>query len=492
MTLGHALRLVAALVTLVALAACLPIPTTRLDVELPEPEYVLPPEEVRVDYLSLPGYPEPHTPERYNRALYLRYYRGAQPAETIVVLVPGISGGATSLDVFARQLVASSEDLEVWAVDRRSNLLEDRSVFLESLRRGDPMPAYHYYVERAGEEDGFRSLPPERLGFMAYWGLEVHLRDLHAVVRRARAEAKTVILGGHSLGASLASFYAAFDFGEAAPEPGYRHIDGLMLIDGGLGRTGGYGRDNLFAVGPFSLAPTAPELEAGLGNPYFSLGRSPEHYARLEAAALLALMAPDELSPGGFFDFPVTNRAVAGLLLDDHYALATAFSASVGHTVGAAYAGNLTAVILGGLEGVYSRSVVGVAPGYDYVDWARGDPARERTELESVLRAWAMPETNFTEWYFPLRLLLDMSRLDLRLADAPGFVPTRSVRTPTLAVGAGRGLLASLDGFSAYINARPGTPFSAHILPGLTHFDIVMAEHNPLVPLSLLWLAGLP
>jgi hypothetical protein len=41
------------------------------------------------------------------------------------------------------------------------------------------------------------------------------------------------------------------------------------------------------------------------------------------------------------------------------------------------------------------------------------------------------------------------------------------------------------------MNARPEAPFSAYILPGLTHHDIVMAEHNPLVPLSLLWLGGL-
>jgi pimeloyl-ACP methyl ester carboxylesterase len=47
---------------------------------------------------------------------------------------------------------------------------------------------------------------------MRRWGLEVHLRDLHELVKRARKEAKTVVLGGHSLGASLVSFYAAHTF----------------------------------------------------------------------------------------------------------------------------------------------------------------------------------------------------------------------------------------------------------------------------------------
>ena len=40
-----------------------------------------------------------------------------------------------------------------------------------------------------------------------------------------------MILGGHSAGASTAVAYAAWDF---AGHPGYREIDGLVLIDGGL------------------------------------------------------------------------------------------------------------------------------------------------------------------------------------------------------------------------------------------------------------------
>ncbi|MDQ3398239.1 MAG: hypothetical protein M3511_10815 [Deinococcota bacterium] len=478
---------------LLVLPACLPIPDTRQGLELPEPLYQLPPEQVRVDYLTLPGYPEPHTPTRYNRAAYLRYYAGPEPAGTVIVLMPGIFGGAASLDIYARQLVAAGEGLEVWAVDRRANLLEDRAVYLESLRTGNPRLAYDYYVTNAGKEGGFVPLAPQEVPFLAFWGLEVHLHDLDAVVRRARESATRVVLGGHSLGASIVSLYAAYDFGEPGrQEPGYRAIDGLILIDGSLGRTGGYAIDDpSFRIGPLTLIPSIAELEAGLASPYFNwVGRTPYSSARQEAAALLALYDPEGLSPGGLFDFPVTNRAATGLMIDDHYASSTVFSASVGRALHAKVAGNLAAVLLGGWEGVSSQSVVGVAPGYDYVDWERGDKARERTDLDSLLKALAMPEANFTEWYFPVRLLLDLSRLDPRLGEE-GFVPSRTVPTPTLAVGAGRGLVSSLDSFSAYMNARPEAPFSAYILPGLTHHDIVMAEHNPLVPLSLLWLGGL-
>ena len=40
-----------------------------------------------------------------------------------------------------------------------------------------------------------------------------------------------MVLGGHSLGASLTVAYAAWDFNG---KPGYRDLDGLVLIDGGL------------------------------------------------------------------------------------------------------------------------------------------------------------------------------------------------------------------------------------------------------------------
>ena len=62
-------------------------------------------------------------------------------------------------------------------------------------------------------------------------GLKLQLSDLRSVVRRAAAGGRRVILGGHSAGASTAVAYAAWDFGG---RPGYRDIDGLVLIDGGL------------------------------------------------------------------------------------------------------------------------------------------------------------------------------------------------------------------------------------------------------------------
>ena len=59
------------------------------------------------EYVSLPGFREPHTPDRYNRAYYLRYYAPKlvnEPSvtsrpDTVLVMMPGLFAGATALDL---------------------------------------------------------------------------------------------------------------------------------------------------------------------------------------------------------------------------------------------------------------------------------------------------------------------------------------------------------------------------------------------------------
>ncbi len=472
------------------LAACLPIPDVRIDLELPQPSYRIDPDRVTTRYVEVQGYPEPHTPEELNRSFYLRYFVEGDTPRTVLILVPGLFGGAMSFDILARQLVAATPGLEVWAVDRRSNQLEDRSAIVESLRRRNPMIAYRYYIENYASDEGFTPLSADDVPFMGYWGLTTHLMDLHAVVVRARAHAEAVILGGHSLGASLVSLYAAFKLNDSEqPRAGEALLDGLVLIDGTLGRTGGFDRD-VFALGPIRALPTVADLEAGLATPYLTFPRGPAYFREAEVAALLARFKPDELSPGGFVDFPATNRAVVGILADARHTPTPVFGVTLGEPVGARFAGNIVAVILSGREGVTSRSVAGVAPGFTYVDWRRGDPPA-LTDIDRLVRAFSGPHTNFGEWYFPIRLLLDISELSVALRDKAEFVPNATVNVPTLAVGAGRGLVTSLDGFSAYMNARPGAPFSSYILPGMTHLDIITAERNPLVPLLGAWMRRL-
>lgn len=475
------------IVLLTLIPSCLPIPTLERDPIVPEVTYRVNPRSVLREYVVLDGYPESHTPLQYNKSPFVRYYADADPPETVLVLVPGLLSGALTFDDYARKLVASTPGLEVWAQDRRANLLEDRSGFEAAFAAGDPQLAYDYYVTQRNQEGGFQRRTPRDVSFVGYWGIDVHLRDLHAIITHARSQANTVVLGGHSLGGSIVSLYSAFDVDDD-PElvtPGYRFVDGLFLLDGALGRTGGFGdeRGNI-TIGPVELIPTVEELENGIAMPF-----RPEVEragVRSEVAMLLAHFDPEGLSP--FVDFPMTNRAYIGVQNDDNYTYSTIFSNSMGETVGARKSGNIVPVLLEGRAGFYSSTVSGVAEGNQYVSWTRKNPSKDLTDIDDFIRSYVSPESGGREWYFPLRLALDIVRLDITLEGEAGFIPTAEVPVITLAVGAERGLMPSLDEFSAYNNVRFGAPIVTYIVPG-THTDMLYAEDSLLVPLTLRWLA---
>ena len=151
-------------------------------------------------------------------------------ARTVLILTPGKYSGAGVFTLVARDLVARVPSVQVWAVDRREQAMEDHSV----MAAGNADQALDYYVHGASV-DGRTFRPPAvtEVGYMGRWGLARVVADLHAVVRRARASGRRVVLGGYSLGASVAEAYACWDFGGRA---GARDLAGLVLIDGGHAR----------------------------------------------------------------------------------------------------------------------------------------------------------------------------------------------------------------------------------------------------------------
>lgn len=486
MTLKATSKLIGLVCLVVLLPSCLPIPTLKRDPIVPEVSYRIQPERVLTSYVTLPGYPESHTPPQYNQSPFVRYYADAQPPDEILVLVPGLLSGALTFDNYARKLVAAQPGLEVWAQDRRSNLLEDRQGFAEAFASRDPQLAYDYYITNFDQEGSFVPRNPMDYDFVGYWGIEVHLRDLHAIITHARTITDTVVLGGHSLGGSIVSLYSAFDFSDDPnfTVPGYQFIDGLFLLDGALGRTGGFGRaSSNISLGPVELVPSRDELESGRAAPFL---RDVARVSRRdEVAFLLARFDPEGLSP--FASFPITNRAYVGTQGDDNYTYSPIFSNSMGRSVDATFSGNIVPFLLEGGAGVYSSTVSGVANDALQVSWERGDPTRELTNIDDYIATTLSPDTGSREWYFPLRLALDIVQLDITLDNTDNFVPTAEVPIVTLAVGAQRGLMPSLDEFSAYINTRFGAPIVTYIAPG-THTDMLYAENSLLVPLTLSWL----
>src|SRR4051794_3819006 len=163
-------------------------------------------------------------PARLDR-VFLREY-GPTNAKTILILTPGSPGSQGNYANLAPWLVDRVPGLAVWAVDRRSNALEDISVF----KRNEPMSSLDYYLlgERVGGH-AFKPATGHDAPYIRRWGAAVALNDLHRVVEAAGRNGRRVILGGHSTGAVMVPAYAAWDF---HGHPGYSDLTGMLQIDG--------------------------------------------------------------------------------------------------------------------------------------------------------------------------------------------------------------------------------------------------------------------
>jgi pimeloyl-ACP methyl ester carboxylesterase len=305
-------------------------------------------------------------PAKYDRVWVQQL--GPSDARQVLVLVPGTLGGVGGITPVAREIVRRVPRTQVWIVDRREQGLEDTSVF----ERRDPDAALDYYL-------GFKyhAVKGEDAKYVSEWGLATQLRDLRSVVERARAGGRRVILGGHSAGASTAVAYAAWDFGG---HPGYREIDGLVLIDGGL--LGSFNEANLKrakseladirsgSVFLDLLGFGIPEI-AGIFDQVGALYayQRPDAVSTLQTFPLL----PDDLKPS----FPVTNEALFGFAFDESTSpLDADLHVRAGHL---AATGNPR-------------------------PWRDG----ELTPIRRFAKIYAANDPNATEWYYPRRLLLDI------------------------------------------------------------------------------------
>src|SRR5215210_3194775 len=113
-------------------------------------------------------------PARFDRVEVTKI--GPSRARTVLVLVPGFLGGAGDFTLVGRDIVRRVGDLQVWAVDRRSQPLEDTRVFDEARAgRVTVQQAFDYYLGWLADPSITTHFqPPDEttLGFAKRWGLK--------------------------------------------------------------------------------------------------------------------------------------------------------------------------------------------------------------------------------------------------------------------------------------------------------------------------------
>jgi len=374
----------------------------------------------------------PGTPRRYDQVRVRRY--GPASARAVLVLVPGTFGGAGDFHVLGPALVRRVPGLQVWAQMRREGALHDTTM-LEHARAGRATvsAAFDYYLgwlANAAVRPHYQPLDASRFGFVKGWGLKVALDDLHAVVQRARAGGRrTVVLGGHSLGASVAGIYPAWDFGG---RPGVRDLAGIVEVDGGAGgeregaaTTAAQARELLARLdrsGPFSdlLGLGLPWIAGAFGE-LSALSAFKEPTAP-SVAATFPLLPPAFRAP-----FSVTNRAQLGYAFD-------------------------AATSPPGLALIQVRSGH-LADSGEVRDWVDDGP----TPIANLANAFSLEPLGAIEWYYPARLSLDVgvaSSLNATAAARTLGLRVRHVRKVDVPLYAFAASLAGRDGALATSTAR--------------------------------------
>jgi pimeloyl-ACP methyl ester carboxylesterase len=360
---------------------------------------------MRIKRIWLPGFHAPKTPEPFitpkgsRLAHELRLDRvglievGPANAKNVLVLEPGTSAAAAYFVPFAKSLVEHVHGWQVWAVERRENLLEDQSE-LNAAKLGETTAAqvFHYYLGwlLEGGKPHFDPLPEtqEIDEFADEWGMDVAVEDLHSVIDAAKALGGKVVLGGHSLGGSVVTAYATWDFGGT---PGADGLSGLVYDDGGSSpvpvsqATAEEELGKLHSKSPWLAFGGIPAPFLGI---FSALGSTatltfPEEASIAESSPLL----PSDLKPRNEKGelIPVTNEAEFG------------FGVNVGSSPPALIAAQ-----------VHAGAGIEEAAKEDGLHGWNGSgaltPLRRYAEM---LSGTGLSNANGSEWYFPERLTID-------------------------------------------------------------------------------------
>ena len=221
---------------------------------------------------------------------------GKKSARNVLVLNPGTSASAGYFAPLAKTIVSKAPGWQVWAVERRENLLEDHSV-LNRFKAGkaSAKELFDYYLNFTTDQSittHFQFIPDDTVAFARQWGMRVEVEDLRRVVLRARKGGKRrVVVGGHSLGGSITSAYATWDFGGKA---GAKGLSGLVFIDGGSG-----------AVPNLSAEQAQQSLDdLDQSSPWLAFGGIPAPYAGLFNIVGAGLVEVEPNAPSRLEDWP--------------------------------------------------------------------------------------------------------------------------------------------------------------------------------------------
>jgi pimeloyl-ACP methyl ester carboxylesterase len=384
------------------------------------------------------GYDDPATPDDLDRVGILKV--GPKKAPNVLVLNPGTSASAAYFRPLAKLIASEADGWQVWAVERRENQLEDHSV-VDAAKQGNATPQqlfdyYLGYLTNPSIDPHYHAVEDSSVPFARGWGMQVEIEDLRRVVGKAAKLGGKVVVGGHSLGGSITTAYATWDFNG---EPGARGLGGLVYIDGASRTT------------PISVDDANESLaDLDAGSPWLSFGGIPAPFAGLFNVVASTGVHLDPNGIGALQDWPLlpanlnppvptTNVAAYGYALDTETSPPSLVAAQ-------AHLGHLAAS--------------GDPRGWD--DAGELTPIQRWVDMSSGTGLLGL---DGTAWYHPMRLTIDSGAVANGLANpAQGVLGVNAIhgadlprRLRMLAFGASLGGQRVLDSTKS-LAAQSGIP----------------------------------
>jgi pimeloyl-ACP methyl ester carboxylesterase len=338
--------------------------------------------KVQVKFATMNGFQDPGTPANLNRVGVLK--TGDPKAKNVLVLNPGTSASAAYFEPLARTIAKTLPNWQVWAVERRENFLEDQSE-LNLFKQGKVSPTdfFTYYLGYIGNPsitNHYHPVQDSQVPFARNWGMNTEIQDLRVVVKAAGRKGRNVAMGGHSLGGSIATAYATWDFNGT---PGGRDLSGLVLIDGASSPT---------AVTPEAASQSLADLQTS--SPWLSFGGIQAPLAGLFGTVGSALTKADPNSPAVLGTWPLlpsnlkppaginpTNEAGFGYSTDAATSPPSLRAAQV-------HSGHLAA-------------------SGDPRGWDRAGAITPIQRWATMFSGWGLQNLDGTAWYHPMRLTID-------------------------------------------------------------------------------------
>lgn len=165
--------------------------------------------------------------------------------DAVLVLSPGLLVGANGFELLGRQLVYMAKNqkdanIEVWAVERRPNCIENLIGIDAAEAARDTQIAIDYYWYKK-EIDGklFPGHPKDKdIPYLSEFGMKMTVEDIYKIITTMvpdqKARQEKVFIGGHSLAGFITAIFAEWDFDgdpKTLEDAGYKNCAGFIGLD---------------------------------------------------------------------------------------------------------------------------------------------------------------------------------------------------------------------------------------------------------------------